>query len=147
METTVSREIIIEEIRTIESYINLTWPQFTTRKELRLRELFPEPKNAGLRHIWRYGSADLVVYQRDKAVCIIEAGGAHHFEEKQSLNDRRKWKLAEQNGVCCLTMMNGLMERLSKRKWRNLLGRYLFPAPDRQALDTRGALQGSKLKP
>ena len=126
METTVPREIITEDIRQIEQYVNATWPQFTTRKEVRLRELFSEPENAGLQHIWKYGSADLVVYQHDKAVCIIEAGGAHHFEEKQSLNDRRKWKLAEQNGVRCLTMMNGLMLTLSKRKWRELLGRCIF---------------------
>jgi hypothetical protein len=118
METAVPREVITGEIRKIEGYINVTWPQFRTCKEVRLRELFSEPENAGLRHIWKYGSADLVVYRHDKAVCIIEAGGAHHFEERQSLNDRRKWKLAEQNGVRCLTMMNGLMERLSKRKWR-----------------------------
>jgi len=118
METAVPREVITGEIRKIEGYINVTWPQFRTCKEVRLRELFSEPDNAGLRHIWKYGSADLVVYRHDKAVCIIEAGGAHHFEERQSLNDRRKWKLAEQNGVRCLTMMNGLMERLSKRKWR-----------------------------
>lgn len=68
-----------------------------------------------------------MVYRRDKAVCLIEAGGAHHFEDKQSFNDHRKWKLAEQNGVGCLTMMNGLMARLSRRKWRNLPGWYLFP--------------------
>jgi hypothetical protein len=52
--------------------------------------------------------------------------GSHHWEDKQSLNDRRKWKLAEINGVRCLTMMNGIMERLSNRKWRALLGRFLF---------------------
>ena len=40
--------------------------------------------------------------------------------------DRRKWKLAEINGVRCLTMMNGMMRRLSKRKWRGLLGRYIL---------------------
>ena len=97
---------------------------------MRLRELFPEPDNAGLRHIWKYGAADLVVYRCDKAVCIIEAGGAHHFEDKQSLNDRRKWKLCEINGVGCMTMMNGLMDGLSNRKWRSLLGRYLFPKSD-----------------
>ena len=27
----------------------------------------------------------------------------------------REWKLAEINGVRCLTMMNGMMERLSNR--------------------------------
>lgn len=32
---------------------------------------------------------------------IIESGGSHHWEEKQSLNDRRKWKLAEINSGNC----------------------------------------------
>ena len=126
METTIPREIITEDIRQIEKYINSTWKQFITQKEVRLNRLFPEPENVGLRHIWRYGSADLVVYRNIKPVCIIESGGSHHWEEKQSLNDRRKWKLAEQNDVRCLTMMNGLMQRLSNRKWRTLLGRFLF---------------------
>lgn len=126
METTIPREIITEDIKQIEKYINDTWKQFTTKKELKLNAFLPEPENVGLRHIWRYGSADLVVYKDNKPVCIIEAGGAHHFEEHQSLNDRRKWKLCEQNGIRCLTMMNGLMPRLSKRKWRALLGKYLF---------------------
>jgi hypothetical protein len=111
----------------VEGYVNTKWPQFTTRKEVRLRELFPGPENAALRHIWKYGSADLVVSRGGRPICIIEAGGAHHWEDKQSLNDRRKWKLCEVNGVGCLTMMNGLMDALSKRKWRSLLGRYLFP--------------------
>jgi hypothetical protein len=51
---------------------------------------------------------------------------SHHREEKQSLDNRRMWKLAEINGVRCLTMMNGMMGRLSNRKWRGLLGRYIF---------------------
>jgi hypothetical protein len=38
----------------------------------------------------------------------------------------RKWKLAEMNGIRCLTMMNGIMERLSIWKSRELLGRYIF---------------------
>jgi len=38
----------------------------------------------------------------------------------------REWKLAEINGGRCLTMMNGMMERLSNRKWRELLGRDIF---------------------
>ena len=45
---------------------------------------------------------------------------------KSNLNDRRKWKLAEKNHVRCLIMMKGIMERLSNRKWRGLLGRFLF---------------------
>jgi len=126
METTVPREIITQDIKEIEAYINRTWKHFHTNKEVRLNKLFPEPENVGLRHIWRYGSADLVIFRGSNPVCIIESGGSHHWEDKQSLNDRRKWKLAEQNGVRCLTMMNGVMPRLSNRKWRSLLGRFLF---------------------
>ena len=126
MDTTVPREIITEDIKQIEAYINRTWKHLSTEKEIRLKKVFPEPENVGLRHIWRYGSADLIVYRHKKPVCIIESGGSHHWEEKQSLNDRRKWKLAEINDVRCLTMMNGMMERLSNRKWRELLGRYIF---------------------
>ena len=126
METTIPREIITEDVKQIEKYINSTWKQFTTEKEVQLSKLFSEPENKGLRHIWRYGSADLVIYKEGKPICIIESGGSHHWEEKQSLNDRRKWKLAEINGVRCLTMMVGIRQRLSNRKWRALLGRYLF---------------------
>jgi hypothetical protein len=96
------------------------------RKEIRLNKVFLEPENVGLKHIWRYGSADLVVSRHGKPVCIIESGGSHHWEEKQSLNDCPKWKLADINGVRCLTMMNGMMEKLSNRMWRELLGRYIF---------------------
>jgi len=39
---------------------------------------------------------------------------------------RRKWKLEEINGVRRLTMMNGMLGRLPKRKWRGLLGRCIF---------------------
>ena len=126
MESSIPREIITEDVRQIEKYVNNTWKHFTTEKEVRLSNIFPEPENRGLRHIWKYGSADLVVYKEGKAICIIESGGSHHWEEKQSLNDRRKWKLAEKNGVRCLTMMTGIKQRLSNRKWRALLGRYLF---------------------
>jgi len=130
METKIPREIITEDVRQIERYINSIWKQFTTEKEVRLSKLFSEPENKGLKHIWRYGSADLVVYKESKPVCIIESGGSHHWEEKQSLNDRRKWKLAEINGVRCLTMVVGIQKRLSNRKWRALLGRYLFGCED-----------------
>ena len=33
------------------------------------------------------------------------------------------WELAEIYWIRCLTMMNGMMERLSNRKWRELLVR------------------------
>lgn len=118
---------ITDEQRSIATYIERTWPgRFKVEVGLRLSRLFPEPENTGLKHIWKYGEADIIVYRDEKPVAIIEPGGAHHFEEKQSLNDRRKWKLAEQNEVRCLSMMNGLQARLSKRKWRALIGRTLF---------------------
>lgn len=122
---------ITDEQRAIAAYIEQTWPgRFHVELGVKLSGVFPEPENKGLRHIWRYGEADIVVYQRETPIAIIEPGGAHHFEEKQSLNDRRKWKLAEQNSVRCLTMMNGLQARLSKRKWRALIGRALFGTQD-----------------
>jgi hypothetical protein len=67
-----------------------------------------------------------VVSKEGKTVCIIESGGSRHREEKQSVNDRRKWKVAEINGARCLTMMVGIKAKLSNGKWRALLGRYLF---------------------
>ena len=121
METTVPRDVITEDIRQIEAYINRTWKHLSTEKEIRLKKVFAEPENIGLKHIWRYGSADLVVSRHGKPVCIIESGGSHHWEEKQSLNDRRKWKLAEINGVRCLTMMNGMTVSLATCLFREYL--------------------------
>ena len=119
---------VTEEAKAIKVYIEQKWPRFFFVKlEVPLKEIFNEPENSGLKHIWRYGSADLVVFRDNKPMAIIEPGGGQHFGEKQSLNDRRKWKLAEQNGIRCLHVMNGVMNSLSKRKWRALIGSYLFP--------------------
>ncbi len=118
--------MMTKEAIDIASYINSTWKEFETGLEVRLRDLFPQPQNPGLKHIWTYGTADVVVYRGRRLICIIEPGGAYHWGDHQSLNDRRKWKLAQLNGVKCLGIMNGLMRRLSKRKWRALLGSYLF---------------------
>lgn len=118
--------MITEEVIKIETYINRTWQTFQTEKEVPLRKLFLQPSNPGLLHIWRYGAADLVVFKVGKPIVIIEVGGSQHWDERQMLNDRRKWKLAAINNVGCLKMMNGLSERLSRRKWRALLGQYLF---------------------
>jgi hypothetical protein len=118
---------ITEEAKAIKAYIEQTWPRlFHLKLEVPLKQIFNEPENAGLKHIWRHGSADLVVFRNTKPVAIIEPGGGQHFGEKQSLNDRRKWKLAEQNGVRCLHVMNDVMTSLSKRKWRALVGSFLF---------------------
>lgn len=118
---------ITDEVKNIESYINRTWKNFQTELEINLCDLFPEPENKGLKHIWRYGAADLVVRKNGRVVCIIETGGSHHFEdEKQQKNDARKWKLCEINNVRCVQMINGMQKGLSNRQWRNLLGRFLF---------------------
>lgn len=123
---------ITEEAKAIKAYIDQKWSRlFCVKLEVPLKQVFNEPENSGLKHIWCYGSADLVVFRDNKPVAIIEPGGAHHFDEKQSLNDRRKWKLAEQNGVRCLHVMNGVMNSLSKRKWRALIGSFLFPRKER----------------
>jgi hypothetical protein len=125
LELLFNSKITLETL-SIKEYIERTWKFFYVKVERPLRELFPEPENKGLKHIWKYGSADLIIYRNNKIICIIEPGGSHHWEEKQQLNDRRKWKLCEINGVRCLRMMNGLQDQLSKKKWRNLLGSFLF---------------------
>jgi hypothetical protein len=118
--------MITQDVIEVEQYIHKTWPKVRTVKPLRLSKLFPEPDNVGLKHIWKYGEADLVVFRHGLPVCIVEPGGAHHFEEHQSHNDRRKWKLAEINGVRCIHTVNGLQNRLSKRKLRQLLGGFIY---------------------
>ena len=114
-----------EEIK-IREYVDRTWPEFHTTSGDKLSTLFPEPKNKGLKHIWTYGHSDISVFRKKELICLIEPGGSHHFEEHQSLNDRRKWKLAEINGVKCLHLMNGVVEDLSKRQIRKVLGGLIY---------------------
>lgn len=119
-------QIITEEVKKLETYINKTWPKFTTQKEIALKDIFPEPENKGLKHIWKYGSADLIVFYNNKPVCILEPGGRQHFDEKQHKNDARKFKLCELNNCRCLHMMNRLIDRLSKKQFRKLIGGFLW---------------------
>ena len=114
-----------EEIK-IRDYIRITWPKFRIEVGIKLSVLFPEPENVGLKNIWKYGHADISIYRRERFICLIEPGGSHHFENKQSLNDRRKWKLAEINNVRCVHLLNGLLERLSKRQFRKIIGGVLY---------------------
>jgi hypothetical protein len=122
--------LITDEAREIEQYVNDKWGRhFYTELEQPLKELFPVPENKGLLHIWKHGSADVLIYRQDtkKLVAIIEPGGGQHLQdEKQMLNDRRKYMLCKINGVKCLQVINGVMKQLSKRRWRKLLGSYLF---------------------
>lgn len=118
--------MITEEVKKLHDYIENNFPHFELELEVPLKKLFPEPENKGLKHIWKYGAADLVAKRNNKIVAIFEPGGKHHWEERQSLNDRRKYKLCEINGVGCLTMMNSVLGNLSKRKLRKLIGSYLW---------------------
>jgi len=125
-------ENYIQEALFVSAYINKTWPNKfkVIVKEphgIPLRELFTEPTNKGLKHIWKFGSVDVVVYKNDKLIAGFEPGGSQHFQDKkQMLNDRRKWKLFDLNGVKCFRYVNGLLEKLSNRQRRNLIGRFLF---------------------
>lgn len=121
---------ITNEAIEIQEYINKTWSKlFYAELEKPLKDIFPEPENRGLKHIWKYGSADIVVRRKlNNEICLIlEPGGAHHFnDEKQVKNDKRKWKLCEINNVECVHLVNSLKKNLSNRKWRNFLGKFLF---------------------
>ena len=117
---------ITADVIELENYINKTWPKFVTQKEIALKDLFPEPENRGLKHIWRYGAADLVVYRNNQPTYIIEPGGSHHFDEKQHKNDARKFKLCELNNCRCLHIMNNSTNRLSGRQLRKLIGGFLW---------------------
>lgn len=127
MIVTKDLELVTEEAIRVKDYINKTWPKFRVELEKKLNSLFPEPKNVGLKHIWKYGSADIVVYKDDKIIAIFEPGGSHHFQdEKQIKNDKRKYMLCNINGVNCLKFANSVIYNLSKRQMRKLFGKYLF---------------------
>lgn len=121
-----AKKMITKDVIKLEHYINETWPRFKTQKEIALQDLFPEPTNIGLKHIWRYGSADLTIFHNNQPICVLEPGGTQHFDERQYKNDARKFKLCELNNCRCLHMMNGLVNRLSKRKIRRLIGGFLW---------------------
>jgi len=119
--------LITEEAVRTEDFINKAWPKLKTRKEIPLRELFPKPENFGLKHIWTYGSADVVVYRDNKIIAIFEPGGSHHFQdEKQIKNDKRKYMLCKKNGVAYLKFANSVLWESSKRQMRRIFGKYLF---------------------
>lgn len=114
------------DIELIEKYIKKSFKRFSTRKEMELKNLFPEPENKGLKHIWKYGAADLIVYRKSIPICIFEPGGPHHFEKKQMKNDARKFKLAELNKCTCLHLMNNVFARLSNRSKHRLIGSLVY---------------------
>ena len=119
--------LITEEAIKVQSYINETWPKFKVELEVKLNKLFPKPENSGLKHIWTYGAADVVVYKNDKIIAVFEPGGSHHFQdEKQIKNDKRKYMLCKKNGVNYLKFGNNVIYSLSKRQMRRVFGKYLF---------------------
>lgn len=126
-DTVVILDLITNDVIWAEDYINRTWPKLTTRKEVPLKELFEEPENRGLKHIWQYGSADLVISKDGNVIAVIEIGGNHHFQDpKQIKNDKRKYKLCNINNVKCVHFANGTLQRISGRSRHRILGKIIF---------------------
>lgn len=120
-------KLITETARKVKAYIKKTWPKFDPILEIPLRDIFPDPGKGGLQSIWKYGSADIVVFHEKKMLAILEPGGAHHFNDpKQIRRDKCKWKLCEINGVRCFKFANNLVGALSNRKMRTMFGKVLF---------------------
>lgn len=120
---------ITKEALETEAFINNTWPKLKTKLEVPLRDIFPKPENVGLKHIWTYGAADVVVYNGTKIVAVFEPGGSHHFtDDTQKRNDRRKYMLCKKNEVRYLKFANSVISSLSKRQMRKLFGKYIFQA-------------------
>lgn len=119
----------MDEIEKTKELINKFWPgKFEFKREIPLKELFPEPKNKSLRHIWNYGHADLAVFRKGKLIAIFEPGGVHHLKDKKQIeNDVLKYKLCRLNKVACCHFTNATLEKLkSNREKRKFLGSYLF---------------------
>ena len=110
----------------LAEYIRRIWPMFEVKTKVPLRELFPEPEKLGMKRLWNYGHADVAVFKDGKLIAVLEPGGAHHFDEQQAARDRRKYMLCKLNNVTCLHFVTGLPERLSKRKFRNMIRKALF---------------------
>jgi len=120
-------DLITPSILDIKADIEYWWKQFTIKLEVPLSELFPEPEKGWVKHIWKHGSADLCVFHSNKLICIIEAHGHHHFSnKKQIMNDKRKAKLCQINNIGCLQVANSVRDTIARRKWRRLLGKYIW---------------------
>lgn len=122
----------IKALEYIHDSIMKHWGKFfdIPRFHIPLKELFPKPENAGLRHIWTYGHADIPVFHKKsgKLVAIFEPGGYHQYlskEDKQARNDRRKWKLGNINGVPIIQVINWSWTNASNRLWRRFLRKSL----------------------
>jgi hypothetical protein len=119
----------MSEVEKLRQLINKFWKdKFVFKEEIPLCELFPEPKNKNLKHIWKYGRCDLVIFRNGKLIAIFEPGGFHHLKDKKQIqNDILKYKLCRLNKVACCHFTNNTLERLkSNRQKRKFLGSYLF---------------------
>jgi hypothetical protein len=119
----------MDEIEKTKNLIEKFWKgKFTFKREIPLKELFSEPKDKDLKHIWKYGHADLAVFRNGKLIAIFEPGGFHHLKDKRQIqNDILKYKLCKLNKVSCCHFANATLERLkSNREKRKFLGAYLF---------------------
>jgi len=112
----------------LADYIKKTWGKLGFEVKVRepLRNLFPRPKNRALLSMWKYGHADVAVFKNGKLIAILEPGGVHHFDEEQRKRDEKKYRLCKQNSVKCLFFVSSLPERVSKRKFRNMIRKVLF---------------------
>ena len=117
-----------EEAIKIKDYILKKWGKhFRVDLEVAFRDMFPEPDQLRLKPIWHAAKMDVLVRSKKGFVCVIEPGGAHHFnDEEQIKNDDRRDQLCHLNGLNTFRLINGLMDKLPKREWRKLLGSYLF---------------------
>ncbi len=88
----------MDEVEKTKNLINQFWKnKFTFRKEIPLKELFPEPQNRNLKHIWKYDSCDLAVFKNGELISIFEPGGDRHLKDKKQIqNDILKYKLCNQ---------------------------------------------------
>lgn len=119
----------MDEIEFTKQLIEKFWKnKFTFKREIPLKELFPEPENKNLKHIWNRGHADLAVFRNGKLISIFEPGGAYHLKEKKQIqNDIAKYNLCKLNRVKCCHFTNDTLEKLrSNREKRKFLGSYLW---------------------
>ncbi|MDI6602726.1 MAG: hypothetical protein QME57_01220 [Patescibacteria group bacterium] len=119
----------MDEIEKTKNLINKFWKdKFIFKREIPLKNLFLEPENKSLQHIWNHGHADLAVFRNRKLISIFEPGGTRHLKDKKQIqNDILKYKLCRLNGVKCCHFTNDTLEKLkSKREKRKFLGSYLF---------------------
>lgn len=98
---------------------------------LRLKGLWPEPKNIALRNFQNNSShADVPVFRHGELVCIIELGGSAHFrDEKQKIRDKRKDRICQLNEVNLLRFSNSVLRDIGTAGLKKLLKKGFYNDP------------------